>query len=279
MVEEKDLITETIEDVDKSTSAYIKKRPLAVLLFGVAPLTLVFWLIYKGYDSDPTAILFIIPIFAWMYVRSRMSHIFMQQFARANNFTYAYSGSLVGLDGALFEKGNGRKLTDVVSGAYKDNPIRIFYYEFSTGSGKNRQHYPYTICEIEYKGALPSVSVEEAGFWDANEFLTHGQKKLQLHNEFDKHFTLYVQSDYEIEALEIFTPEVAEALIRKAKSFEFGFHGCHLYIYSCGKISTRKRLEELRDLMRYIVETLSPRIVRLHDDVSAMHEVYAKHGA
>ncbi|KKU51948.1 MAG: hypothetical protein UX74_C0018G0024, partial [Parcubacteria group bacterium GW2011_GWA2_47_10b] len=55
MVEEKDLITETIEDVDKSTSAYIKKRPLAVLLFGVAPLTLVFWLIYKGYDSDPTA--------------------------------------------------------------------------------------------------------------------------------------------------------------------------------------------------------------------------------
>ena len=216
---------------------------------------------------------------AWMIIRAYMSTLFMKQFARANNFTYAHTGSLVGLDGALFQKGNGRKLTNVVSGTYKDNPIRIFYYEFSTGSGKNRRNHSYTICEIEYKGSLPSITVEEAGFWDANEFLTSGQKKLQLHNEFDKHFALYVQSDYEIEALEIFTPEVVEALILRAKSFEFGFQGHHLYIYSRGEISTRKRLEELRDLMRYIVETLSPRIVRLHDDVSAMHEIYAKHGA
>ncbi|MSR76070.1 MAG: hypothetical protein EXS68_00560 [Candidatus Ryanbacteria bacterium] len=276
MTEQNDLITETIEDVNKSTFKYIKDHPLGVFFLGILPLMLGFFLIYKGYTHDSLGIVFFIPLATWMYVRNKMSHLFMQQFARANNFIYAYYGSLTNLDGALFQRGNGRKMTDVVSGRYRDNPIRIFYYDFSTGSGKNRQHHPYTVCEIEYSGALPTISVEKAGFWDANEFVSRGQKKLQLHNAFDKQFTLYVQEDYEVEALQIFTPEVAEALLDKAKSFEFGFQGTHLYIYTQGNISTRKKLEDLKALMQYIVETLSPRIVRLHDDVSAMHEVYTK---
>jgi UPF0716 family protein affecting phage T7 exclusion len=276
MTEQNDLITETIEDVDKSTTKYIKDRPLAILLLGVLPLAIGFLFIYKGYTHDALGIVFFIPFAAWMYVRNKISHTFMQQFARANNFSYTETGSLVGLDGVLFQRGNGRKMTDVVSGRYRDNPVRIFYYEFSTGSGKDRKHHPYTVCEIEYAGQLPSISVDKVGFWDMNEFTTRGQKKLQFHNEFDKHFELYVQTDYEIEALQIFTPEVLEVLMDKAKSFEFGFQGRHLYIYTQGSISTRKRLQDLHALMQYIVETLSPRIVRLHDDVEAMHRMYAK---
>ncbi|KKW29162.1 MAG: hypothetical protein UY71_C0002G0007 [Parcubacteria group bacterium GW2011_GWB1_52_7] len=260
-----------IEDVDKSTSDYINRRWGAkyylpgIALAALAAAIAVYFQSY-GYLFIPVV------WFAggWGLAQGKVRDEFMRQFAARNNFAYKGYGSLGEVEGALFRRGHGRRITHVVAGAEGEHPVRFYFFTYTVGSGKHKKTYNYTVGEVAFSGLLPDIIVEARGDWDFSDLASSHFKQIRLGGSFEDHFGVFVQDDLEIEAFEIFTPEVMEELAGRARDYNFEFINRKLYVFKKGYISKRAELADLLSLIQYLVEKVAPRIRRLHDDVAAM---------
>ena len=96
---------------------------------------------------------------------------------------------------------------------------------------------------------------------------------MPLESAFQEHFEVYAPEDFDIETFEIFTPEIMATLIDMAKGYDFEFIQNRLYIFRQKTISKRAELHALLELARYLITTLAPRLIRLQDDIAAIHAV------
>ena len=262
-----------IEDVSTSTLAYINRRwgmwfySIGFLLIAIS--------LYGAYHLGEGEI-FIFPlvffIFAYEYAREKTLQMFMIQFASVNGFEYS-EGYIVDMQGALFEKGNSKKVTNMVIGAYNHRRMRFFNYQFSIGVGRDKRVYDYTVCEISLPGKAPNILAESKELFDFNSFKKQHQKEMPLESSFQKHFEVYAPEDFDIETFELFTPDVMVSLIDMAKGYDFEFIKDKLYIFRQKNIGNRVELHALVRLAEYLIQTLAPRIIRLQDDIAAIHAV------
>ena len=83
---------------------------------------------------------------------------------------------------------------------------------------------------------------------------------IKLEGDFNKYFTLYAPQGYEIETLEIFTPDIMAELIDYSKNFSLEFINNNLYIYPRKVIENGKDLYALYTLVRLLVIKLAPKL-------------------
>lgn len=100
----------------------------------------------------------------WYYAKKRVEAF--ASFASAHGLIYSPRDveGLVNHPFRLFSKGEGRKVENVLSGEWREKPMRAFdywYYEESTDSDGHRSktYYRYTCCLLEIAAAFPSLAV------------------------------------------------------------------------------------------------------------------------
>lgn len=142
-------------------------------------------------------------------VAQRVRQEFWRTFARAHGWTYAEQGTIDDERAAMFKEGHGRQVRNVVSGMIDQQPLRIFEYLFKVGHGKRETTYTYTVYEIRFHGSFPHVYLNHR----RNQYSLHIGTRLPLPVEFEKSFHLFGPKEYEIEVLEIFTPDILELLL------------------------------------------------------------------
>ncbi len=62
-----------------------------------------------------------------------------------------------------FGHGHGRGAHHVVQGAVAGRRFAVFQYEYTTGSGKNREHHVHRICALSMPYAAPDLSIRREG--------------------------------------------------------------------------------------------------------------------
>lgn len=263
-----------IEDVSVGTSAYLRERwgwkfyaPF-VILIAVGLLVLLWLRVFHGFFL---ALL-------WYVIGYALAHRFVQvefmrQFAAKNGFTHELVTPRPE-HGHLFDRGDGRAAWNGVVGARAGLPLRFFLYSYTTGSGKSRTTHNFTVAEVTFRGSVPEVIVDARGdiYFDGAGG-TH--RTLETGTEFDTHFILRVAEDHEIEALEVFTPEVMEEILKRGKGCSFEFVADRLYVWKQGHANTSEDLRRMFDLASYLIDTLGYRLGRLHDDVAAIKSLEA----
>lgn len=213
---------QNIENVRESTLNLIKGKykkhrsfyiylTIFLVILGFAFLGLFFLFLMVGA---------IIGYYALMY--QKMQSIFMEQVAKTLNYKYVPLLDLSAMTGNLFKIGHSQQVKNVIIGVYNNLPIKIFNYNFSTGSGKQRRDFRYTIFEIETKSEIPNMILMKNDFFALTDLnaLTSGKEKLNLEGDFNKYFKLYIVKDFQIEALQIFTPDIMAELIDKFKNVD-----------------------------------------------------------
>ncbi len=265
-----------IEDVDKSAGEYILHH-LGAKFFLPGIALAVLGVIMAAFFQSYGYLVLSVAWFAcgWGVAQAMIRKEFMRQFAAKNNFTYKSSGSPNEVEGALFERGRNQRITNVVAGTEGEHPVRFFFFTYTIGRGKHKKTYNYTTAEVAFSGLLPDIIVEARGDWDFSDLVSSRHKEIRLEGSFGDHFGVFVQEDLEIEAFEIFTPEVMEELVSRARGYNFEFINRKLYVFKKGYISKRAELADLLSLVQYLVEKVAPRIRRLHDDVAAMKSAKA----
>jgi hypothetical protein len=248
-----------IENISEGTLYYIKPYIPYFIALSVFSIMLFFIL------GSPLLLFFtaVIIISYFAYIQRKVRHFFMQQFALTNGYEYRIKGLVEEIKAPYLQMGRNSYIEDIVTGIYKDCPIKFFNFSCTIGSGKSSRLISFTVCEIHYKTNLPRIILDShQDFWTEG-FNTYGEEVISLEGDFNKYFTLYIPKGYQIEALQIFTPDVMAKLIDKSKMFSLEFIEDHLYIYSGRVIGTKDDLYSLYELVKILIIELAPVLERL----------------
>ncbi|HTR18692.1 MAG TPA: hypothetical protein VMH91_01780 [Candidatus Paceibacterota bacterium] len=261
----------SIEDVRSSTNTYIIHQH-ALLFGGVAILCLAIsavsgYEIYLLYLANPAAfdariiILPILPILgiSWLYnyYRLRVQHLFVEQIASTLGYTYEESAPVESVVGTSLAIGHSQRVYDVISGTYHSYPVRIFTYQYTVGYGKNARTYTKAVFELTYTNALPHIILKPASW--TNEFgSVAGMSTVNLEGDFGKHFTLLVGNDAQVQAREIFEPDIMQDLIQKFSGYNCEIVGNKVYLTRTGPIYKREDFLELHDLADNFTDKVIP---------------------
>ena len=212
------------------------------------------------------------------YIYELVERWFMQQFAKASNLAYQDSAPFESVQGRLFSQGHSRAITHVISGSYASHPMRIFHYTYETGSGKSSRTYRFTVFEVTFEKTnfphilLQSRSMHKYGSADRSGEVQDSE--ISRGEEIRKTFKLFATDGYEIEVLQIFTPDILRFLRHKGTHLSIEFAEHKLYIYDDLYIKRKKQLDEMYAVAKALFDVTGPLLNRLYDDFAALHPYY-----
>jgi hypothetical protein len=242
-----------VDDIQKSTWKYIKKRWFSLIIVPILFVGITLWIdILKSDGAGFTMFAGIIIFFGYIFIYKKMQKEFFKEFASQIGFVYSESAPIESVCGNLFSLGHSKSIYNVMTGAYKNLPLRIFLYQFTIGYGKGSIPYYYTIFETTLKNNVPEMSlISSDSFMDTD--FKEDALKLES-NEFNKNFKLHVLKGSEQEAYQIFTPDVMTDLIDKAKNLNFEFSQNKLYIYLPKSIAIKSDMQNILNLTDYLLD-------------------------
>jgi len=183
---------------------------------------------------------------------------FWKRFAEVNGWRYAESGDPSIEQGMMFEQGNSRRITHVIEGGIDERRFRIFNYEFSIGSGKNKKTYYYAAFAFRFNGLFPHIYLNHR----RNSYSIRAGEEVPLPEEFKEKFSLSAPRKYEIEALAIFTPDVLARLLDNGFAHDVEFVDQEVIIFADGRINTFDALEKEFDQALALEDMLDEKLDR-----------------
>lgn len=194
------------------------------------------------FSDDPDLIIltpFIIVIFYVGFVEKKIRVLFWKQFAELNGWKYKDRSDPSQEQGVMFRQGHSRAIRHCVLGMIDQRNFRIFNYNFSIGSGKHKKTFFYTVFSFKFSGTFPHLYLNNK----ANSYSVKIGESIPLPTEFEKSFSLSAPKEYEIEALEIFTPDVLANLLDNKFGHDVEFVNQEMLIFFDGRISNSEQLE------------------------------------
>ncbi len=257
---------------------FSKKTKVVFVVFVILLLLLIFTI--RIYDL---LIFIFLPLVAYFFIKQFIDRKnFMMKFAQDNGLDFEFSKT-IDFPGRLFSLGNGtstKTILNLIHGRYKEYPIKIFHYNYSVGSGKNRRTYHFTVCEVEISELdFPFILLKSNSMMKHASTDYFGQDKdseINIGDEFQKVFTLYCRNEYEIEVLQIFNKELLSYLATQAHKFSIEFSKNKIYIYDDHIITTQQAMDEMYMVLKMIIDRSGELLKRLRDDFESMHEFYNK---
>lgn len=148
-------------------------------------------------------------IFSPKYKKPR----FWEEVAESYGWTYTKHVSVKEEPALMFRQGAARTSGDMLAGELHGQPFRMFQYMFSVQSGKSATYHSYTVSEFTFSGSFPHLYLNRMGDFYLPHIKQGVMPRVSLPLEFEKKFELYAPAQYEIEALEIFTPDTLAYLL------------------------------------------------------------------
>lgn len=223
----------------------------------------------------PLAILFL--FFGFIFFKARK--VFFTEYAKKIGFSFQGSEVSTEFTGSLFNNGHSRRATNLIKGIILNNPTKIFDYTYTIGQGKNRTTYHFDVLEIQSSQHLPIFTLKEkSGFLNfaPNIDVEKNGTKLNLEGDFSKYFNLEVEKEFEIEVLQIFTPEFMADLCEHFKHLSIETTENRIYIYENKLIQNTDDLDLIVFLAKKIIRKIEMLGNSLSKDVLSLRDIINK---
>ena len=218
------------------------------------------------------AILPVILIFAWWSrLKKQVEDKFLANFARANGYSYEAQGAVGETYGSIFRIPGTSRASDIISGTYHGQSLRLFLYDLTQGSGRSQVVYRNTIFELTVPGQVPAMflnSKHSHNFGLNVVAVTGIHNTISLEGDFDDRFTLHAAQEVNIEALEVFAPNLMAMLEDESRGYDIEFIAGRIYIYLDKYINTAEDLQQIFRLGQLLIDNVAPVSTRLAHDVS-----------
>ena len=218
--------------------------------------------------SDWGMILIGIPWFIFFgylgVIYSKVREAFWMQIASKYGWTYTRYKNTLKEKALLFSMGDSIEVGHGITGNYNDQPFHIFEYTYEVGHGKHKATFSFTVFEIKFTGTFPHLYLNYKSDGYANTpALFSSLATLSLPPEFENEFKLYAPKEYEIETLEIFTPDILSHLLDCGWKHDMEFVEGELVIYRRSHFNNFNDLDAELNKIKKFVDILSPKLNRL----------------
>lgn len=194
----------------------------------------------------------------------------LYKFATANKLNFIYDVLDPGYAGMIFDEGDSRRIQEAF--VFEDG-TEIGNYQYSTGSGKNRQTHSWSYVRIKLTRRLPNMVLDArknnvfGKLSNLPDSFSRGQI-LALEGDFNNYFTLYAPKEYERDALYVFTPDVMAAVIDTGQTYDMEVIDDSLMLYSPGAtaLTSETHLKTLLGIIEKIGTELRDQSHRYADE-------------
>jgi hypothetical protein len=202
---------------------------------------------------------------AWCYIiYAEAQTAFWKQLAMKYGWEYTRHRKISKEKALLFQIGHTKMADHGIVGSYNSQPFYIFEYVYVTGKGKTRVAHQFTVFEVKFTGTFPHLYLNCRNDWYANTpSPLSALATIPVPKEFSKQFKLYAPKEYEIETLEIFTPEVFAHLIDSGWKHDMEFVDGELVMYRNGEFTNFTDLDVEVNKIKKFIDILAPRLNRL----------------
>ena len=259
-------------DVKQVFFQALKKKTKKIVF---AVLLLLIWtvicILYLPPQITSSELGFWIPAFPWlllgvwfMIIYSKVREAFWKQLAVKYGWEYTLSKDISSEKALLFNIGHSPNVGYGISGSYNNQPFHIFEYDYTVGSGKSKTTYSFTVFEIKFTGTFPHLYLNYKSDWYSNApSMFSSLAKITLPSEFEDRFKLYSPKEYEVETLEIFTPNIFALLLDSKLNHDMEFVDGELVIYRRKRFNSFTELDAELDKIKKLIDILSPLLNRL----------------
>ncbi len=273
-----------IEDAHTDAYQYLRVRYRKLMVFGI-PIAIVslavflYLVIANDVEGaiEPLTWLIIAPLLAIGYffatVSLKMRALLFEQFAARHGMTYTSGGTQY--NGIFMDVGNNQKSYNTVHGSFDGNDFWLFNFSYTLGSGKHKQYCKRTVFKIVFPCEFPRMTSfsDMHAFYIPSDYFKNPQKVI-LSGDYEHFFDLTVEKDFEIEALQIFTPDLMEKTRFTNHHFSLEFVGNTLFVYTDHEIYVREKLETMFDLVCYLIKKVEPVAKKMGPSLKAMQQKF-----
>jgi hypothetical protein len=270
-----------MESINQTSIKLLKKKAFILII----PIIII--ILVSSFSSENKTIndilgsligLSVVFIFFFIFdIVNQAKKIFFQEFAKSINFEYQDHFNISQLEGSLFSNGNDRYISHILIGKIENKEVKIFSYLYSMGLGKYKRTYNFQIVEITTNFNLPNFVLKEKGFlniFSSIDLKSKNLNQLKLEGDFNKYFDLEAEKEFEIEILQIFTPEFMLKLLENWSHLNIESIENKIYIYENKSINTRKELTQMFSLTKELISKISSIGEPLSKDVLHLRKKY-----
>ncbi len=260
---------------------------LGIVLGVIFDASILYWLIGEwkiGQLNDFNAFfLLILPLIAYgaalVWAAKQVRHEFYRRFAFLNGYSYQKTGWLENRKGALFKIGHSKKMEDIIKGQIGNLPFALFNYTYTVGYGKHSRTFTQTVWDIDFQTALPPILLlnDRQNFGD--DITDNNLKyvsKIYIGDELEKHFNLFSEKKFEMEALQIFNAEFLRDIYQNYKGFNLDFTSNSLFVFSNRIFTSEPELKQLKNFVDLLSQKLSVQLPNMQGAVLSLHEALSK---
>ncbi|MEK7093740.1 MAG: hypothetical protein AAB903_00160 [Patescibacteria group bacterium] len=191
-------------------------------------------------------------VYAFAYLVA--SNLFWHQFAEKRGWSIESTGDIEKEKAYLMHRGNTQHIHQVIRGTLDNRPLRIFSFEFSTGTGKNRRTYAYTVFGFSFTGKFPHLYLNHQD----DQYYGEVGEEISLPEEFEKKFILHAPKQYEIEAHQIFNPGILSYIIDSNLDYDVELVDGELLAFKNGSVANITDLEQELSRVHDLVLKFAP---------------------
>jgi hypothetical protein len=182
---------------------------------------------------------------------------FWQAVAASYGWTYARTISVKGDTAVMFRQGHGRTGRYALSGTLHGMPFRMFQYHFMTPTAQKRAEvWTFTVFEFTFKGRFPHLYLNYHYNYNPSFLERLRLPRVILPPGFERYFTLYAPKQYEVEALEIFTPDMLAFLLDSKWAYDVEMLEHRMLVFGRSDTSTvdtfTAELERVSSLVKHL---------------------------
>ncbi len=171
---------------------------------------------------------FIMTSLIGMYISNRNQYRFLK-FAIDNGFIYRRNDYDVPVGPMLFSVGHSKSASNSLQ---INDAIKLSYYSYKVGSGKNEQTITIEFAKIKLPRKVPHLYLNGKQNYLSADVGNYKTEQLKMEGDFNKYFSVYTPPDYQVDILQILTPDVMLALQDFGAKYDYETIGDDLYIYS-----------------------------------------------
>lgn len=191
------------------------------------------------------------PLVYLLWIQNKLITSLWMKVAEINGWEYKSSSDPKEELGIMFQQGHSGTIFRRIDGVVDGRKFRMFNYTFTVGSGKYQRVYSYTVFAFKFNGSFPHIYLNNKH----NSYSISIGEKIPLPSDFEKQFILSTPKKYEMEALEIFTPDILSKMLDKKFSHDVELVGSEVVLFIDGIVTSFEQLErgfdtalELEDL-------------------------------
>ena len=172
-----------------------------------------------------SVVLFALYMLGWVSEASQRIPLKWLLFASQNGFKYhATSTGDNNMAATAFNLGYTGQVFNTLE---LDERLSVAEYSYKTKNGEQEITHHFNFARFQLGNNVPHLVLDSK----YSALQIQGEQEITLEGNFQDYFTLYAPTDCEVDALQIFTPDVMGTLLDQAGKYDVELIGSDLYIY------------------------------------------------